>query len=47
MVFLTSTSTAYEVGTNMSKLISLIDDQFPHTNLVTVKRKYFNAERGW
>eukprot|EP00048_Salpingoeca_helianthica_P008174 m.119619 g.119619 ORF g.119619 m.119619 type:complete len:869 (+) comp14532_c0_seq3:2474-5080(+) len=39
-------NTAYETGTNMSKLISLITDQFPSTNIVTVKRKYFNAERG-
>jgi hypothetical protein len=30
----------------MSKLISLITDQLSSTTIVTVKRKYFNAERG-
>ncbi len=30
----------------MSKLVSILSEQFPSANVVAVKRKYFNEESG-
>ena len=38
-------NTACENG-NMTTLFKFLSDQFPHTNLSTVQRKYFNEAKG-